>query len=73
MEELFGTVLARPDQGIPVIKQMAEFLGYPTHGEFACCLWQLCSGHRHLPVSLGKSVYEELGYVPFSGYPLLRR
>ena len=50
----------------------AEELGHPTEGEWAMRLWQLCSSHRGLPVTDGKMLYMECGYIPFQGYPLVR-
>lgn len=47
-------------------------LGYPTEGPTAAALWQwLSSSHGPAP-SVAKELYRDLGYVPFTGYPLTR-
>lgn len=56
-----------------IIVAAAKQLDHPTQGEFAAKLWEQCSGNGRLPVDEAKRLYEACGYVPFSGYPLLRK
>lgn len=55
-----------------VIVAAAKEMNFPTQGEFAAKLWEICSGDHGLPVAEAKRLYEACGYVPFSGYPLKR-
>src|SRR4051812_174160 len=47
---------------------------YPTEGPIAEALWHLLSSYksRYSPAEAAW-VYRELGYEPFSGYPLKRK
>jgi hypothetical protein len=57
---------------LDTLQAAAKELGHPTTGDFANSLWITCSGHYGLDVKEAAKVYEACGYVPFSGYPLLR-
>lgn len=51
---------------------IAYGLDFPTEGEFAGELWQLCSSIHGLPYDVAADLYRACGYIPFSGYPLTR-
>lgn len=74
MLEIVMHVKENRKEGIPLLKAVAAFLHYPTTGDFAHALWQLCSSNYDfaLPPSEAAQLYRDLGYVPFDGYPLQR-
>ena len=49
----------------------AERLGWPTTGPFAERLWRL-SNNPSYPIPNAILLMRSCGYVPFSGYPLVR-
>lgn len=53
------------------IAQAAELLNWPTHGEFACALWQWSCCVR-IDYSSASDIMRQAGYIPFVGYPLAR-
>ena len=56
---------------LTVVKEIVE-ARYPTEGKLAEELWAWTSNPL-TPTSVAIGVMEELGYVPFAGYPLVRR
>ncbi len=51
----------------------AKELNHPTQGEFAASLWVLCSGNYGLKPTEAAKLYDDCGYVPFKGYPLMKK
>jgi hypothetical protein len=56
-----------------VLKRWAVRFNRPTTGPGAAYIWQLLSNHNGPAYILAERIYRNLGYVPFSGYPLTRK
>lgn len=56
---------------LKVLKRWTVRFNRPISGKVACEIWHLLSSTR-ADYDLAKLIYEYLGYVSFSGYPLER-
>lgn len=56
---------------LALLKTAIIELGYPTEGVTAFRLWEYLSSWQ-IEASTAGAIYRELGYIPFSGYPLTK-
>jgi hypothetical protein len=57
---------------LPTVVRLAREAGIEPDSQFAWVLWRL-SNAETLPVELAKEMMIQAGFVPFAGYPLVRR
>lgn len=58
-------------EAFDIIRAAVRDLDYPTTGEVAELIWRALSGPGGDKVNCGR-LYRQLGYEPFTGYPLTR-